>query len=63
MSKPEDFYSKAPMARTLDSIKECALTGKNSSINPPLLDIPLNNIVLDELHMMLRITGLIGYQL
>ena len=57
MSKPEDFYWQAPRVRTLDSIKECSLTGRNSCVYPPLLDIPLENIVLDELHMMLRITG------
>lgn len=26
-------------------------------MHQPLLDIPLENVVLDELHLMLRVTG------
>ncbi|CAB3986080.1 Hypothetical predicted protein [Paramuricea clavata] len=42
--------------RTLDNIRECCLNQTFSCEHPPLLNIPLENIVLDELHLMLRIT-------
>ena len=58
MSKPEDYYCKKPMARTLAEIKTCAQEQKLSCVEKPLIDIQsLDNIILDELHLMLRITG------
>lgn len=59
MSKPETYYLQTPMVRTLENVKDDALRGKCSCVHPTLLNIPLENIVLDELHMMLRITGLL----
>ena len=40
-------------ARTLESLKTGTEPG---SIHPPLLDLPLHNIIPDELHLLLRIT-------
>lgn len=57
MSKPIDFYWEEDMKRTLQDIKECALKQSFSCEHHPLLNIPLENIVLDELHLMLRVTG------
>lgn len=61
MSKPEEYYSSGPMARKLEE-----LTGENSkkgqnycSIHKPLLKIPLDHIVADELHLLLRITDVL----
>lgn len=48
------------MARTLEEIKKCALSQTHSCVHQPLLNIPLENIVLDELHLMLRITGVVS---
>ena len=57
MSKEEKYYSEKPMARTLEEIRKCAHKQSYSCVHPPLLNVPLENIVLDELHLMLRITG------
>ena len=35
----------------------CCLNEQFSCVHPPLLNIPLENVVLDEMHLMLRITG------
>lgn len=45
------------MARILADIKKCALEQKLSCVHQPLIDIQVQNIILDELHLMLRITG------
>lgn len=58
MSKAEKYYSEKPMARTLEEIRICARNQSYSCAHPPLLNVPLDNIVLDELHLMLRITGI-----
>ena len=39
--------------RSLESLKCCSESG---NIQPPLLDLPLKNIIPDELHLLLRIT-------
>lgn len=57
MSKPEKYYSEEPMARTLKDIRKCANNQSSSCAHQPLLNVPLENIILDELHLMLRITG------
>ena len=57
MSKPEKHYSEKPMARTLEEIRKCALNQSYSCVHQHLLNVPLGDIVLDELHLMLRITG------
>ena len=58
MSKSHDHYCQPPMSRTLESIKNCAWKHNLSCVYQPLLDIPLENIVLDKLHLMLRVTGM-----
>ena len=57
MSKSEKYYNEKPMARTLDEIRKCALDQKLSCVHQPLINIQLENIIIDELHLMLRITG------
>ena len=57
MSKTEDYYCQADFARTLAGIKQCAKKQEKSCVHQPLLNIPLQNIILDELHLMLRVTG------
>lgn len=59
MSKPGDFYSKPPMAFTLADVKKHATSSEFCCINQPLLNIPLHHIVLDELHLLLRITDVL----
>ena len=55
MSKPMRHHWKQPIAR--DSFEEWTRQNKFACVHPPLLNIPLENVVLDELHLMLRITG------
>lgn len=59
MSKPQDHYWSQENARTLTQMKDVA--GKSKSnygcIKQPLLNIPVENIRVDELHLLLRITG------
>lgn len=56
MSKPENHYNESPNAFTLDDIKKFASKQQYCCKNMPLLDVPLDHIVLDELHLLLRIT-------
>lgn len=61
MSKPEKHYQSDAMRLTLAQVKQYAANGKKEfcCINPPLLNIPLDHIVLDELHLLLRITDIL----
>ena len=55
------FYSE-PMCRTTDEIRKMAseTTGENyCCCHEPLLNIPLHNIIPDELHLMLRVTDIL----
>jgi hypothetical protein len=63
MSKPENYYGQKAMARTLTEIKKCALEQKLSCVHQPLIEIQVENIILDELHLMLRVTGEINITL
>ena len=56
MSKELTFWENEH-GRSNTDIQECALKGTFSCQHLPLLDIKLENIVLDELHLMLCITG------
>jgi hypothetical protein len=51
------YYNESPMHRTLKDIKDNAAKKKDNYCceNEPLLDIDLTHIVLDELHLLLRI--------
>lgn len=62
MTKPDNYYNEAPLKRTLEELHECACKSKGENYCcafPPLLDIPLDHIILDELHLMLRITDIL----
>ena len=58
MTKPEDFYRLDDIRRTLGDIRRYCLKLQFSCERPPPLNIPLENVVLDELHLMLRMTGM-----
>ena len=57
-TKLSHYYNQQPLQRTLKEIKElCKCKGNNyGCINEPLLNIPLTNVITDELHLLLRIT-------
>ena len=61
MSKPDTHYHSEPLRLTLAQVKQYVENGKKEfcCINPPLLNIPLDHIVLDELHLLLRITDVL----
>ncbi len=56
MSRHLDFW-ETQHGRSIEDIKECALKGQFSCQFQHLLDIKLENVIIDELHLMLRITG------
>lgn len=58
MSKPESYYWSDEMKRTLEElINLCTKNNNFGCISPPLLHIKLANVRIDELHLLLRITG------
>ncbi len=58
MPKPKDFYfGQRDLARMLSKRKEWATSNKFSCQHQPLIDIEPENVVLDELHLMLRVVG------
>ena len=61
MSKPETNYNRDPLCLTLAQVKQYVDYGKKEycCINQPLLNIPLDHIVIDELHLLLRITDVL----
>ena len=62
MSKPGQYYDSDPLRRTLEEIKEfvCKSKGENyCCVHEPLFNIPLDHIILDELHLMLRISDIL----
>lgn len=60
MSKPKDYYNTTPIARTLSEMQEmCSLPQSQcrySCVRKPLINISLDHVILDELHLMLRVT-------
>ncbi len=59
MTKSEAYYNELPMALTLADVKKHVESGKFGCKYMPLLDVPLCNIVLDELHLLLRVTDIL----
>ena len=61
MSKDENYYSSEKMKRTLHGMK--ILHSKKSNdfgcIHPPLLNIDLNHVVVDKLHLLMRIVDVL----
>ena len=55
-SKDIGFYNSGEMKRTLKDIKNCHSKNQYSCCQNPLFSINLDHIILDELHLMLRIT-------
>jgi len=57
MSKNDAYYSSPPLRRTHEEMREIAgkTTGENYCCNHK----PLHNIILDELHLMLRVTDIL----
>ena len=62
MTKPDTYYDSSPLRRTLEELHECAQKSKGENyccVHKPLLNIPLDHIILDELHLMLRVTDVL----
>lgn len=57
MSKSMHYYWGENLVRSLKDIIECVRNQTYSCAHRPLLDIDVRHIVLDELHLMLRVTG------
>ena len=58
-SKTEGYYWSSGKARTLAKNRELSRKSTNNygCIREPLLHIPIENIRVDELHLLLRVTG------
>lgn len=62
MTKPDNYYECHPMKRTLQEMQEMAKMPKGENyccVHQPLLNLPLDHIILDELHLMLHITDIL----
>ena len=63
MTKPDMFYDSSPQKQTIEDLRKCCRLKKGNKnfccINPPLLNIPLDHIILDELYLLLRITDVL----
>lgn len=59
MSVPYDTYSKPPMSLSLDDLKKFSKKGEFCCVESPLLNVPLDHIILDELHLLLRFTDVL----
>lgn len=59
MSKPVSYFWSDEMKRTLEELIDLCTKKKNNfgCISPPLLYVKLENVRIDELHLLLRITG------
>lgn len=59
MSKPESFYWTEKLLRTLEENRDLCENKKDhyGCVNRPLLNIPIQNVMVDELHLLLRVTG------
>ena len=55
-SKPIEHYQSVEMKRTLAHIKSMLAQKKFSVIHQPLFNIELDHVILDELHLMMRVT-------
>lgn len=62
MSKSEQHYESGPLRRTLQKKKEFASKSKGENyccVHDLLLNIPLDHIILDELHLLFRISDIL----
>ena len=59
MSKPSDTYIKHPLCLTLEDLHKYAATKEYSCVEIPLLNVLLDHIVIDELHLLLRFTDVL----
>ena len=57
LNHEEDFYNKPPLQRTLKELKELSKKGRENFCceHEPLLNIELDHVILDELHLLLRV--------
>ena len=58
-TKPENYYWIDGNRRTLAENKDLAKKSNHNygCIRSPLLNIPIENVRVDELHLLLRVTG------
>lgn len=62
MTKDEDFFWTGKMKKSIEEMKELSKKKKinfGSLYPPPLLNIDLDHVVVDELHLMMRIVDVL----
>ena len=57
-SKDLAYYNQPPLARSIDELRNPPKMNY-CAVNKPLFDIPLTHIVVDELHLLLRVTDVL----
>jgi len=58
----DTYYDSSPLRRTLKELQECAQKSKGENyccVDQPLLNISLDHIILDELHLMVQVTDVL----
>ena len=58
MSKPESYYTDPEIesVRSIEEMQSWCLTNSFGCKHLPLINLPLENVIVEELHMILRIT-------
>ena len=61
MNYEEDYYNKPPLQRTLRELKAFSKKSKENYCceHEPLLNIELDHVILDELHLLLRVVDVL----
>ena len=61
MSKEENFYNSSKLKRSLGEMKTLSKKNANhyGSIHEPLLNIDIDHIVIDELHLLMRVVDVL----
>ena len=61
MTKDEDFYRTGKMMKSISDMKAYSQKKKLNygSLHPPLLDIDIDHVIIDELHLMMRIVDVL----
>ena len=59
---PDQYRNPEKLGRTIEQIKttvSSSTTPNYGCIRTPLIDIPLDHVIPDELHLMLRVTDIL----
>ncbi len=58
-TKPLSYYNSCPQKRTVEELTSTYTKNEYNAVRKPLLKIPLDHVVIDELHLLLRVTDVL----